>query len=120
MADIELLIKISKEDYEKIMSLEQNTTDYQTTIKLYQAVKDGIPLPKVYGMKFEKIVVSYPPAEICTYPEYKDKPYFQIKYEENGQDIVGFGTYKPEVLSRYLRDYFITSTIESDNMEGEE
>ena len=57
--------------------------------------------------KFEEIVVGYPPAELCTYPEYRGKPYFSIKYEENGKHIIGFGTYNPEVLSRYLRDYFI-------------
>ena len=107
---MELVISISKEDYEKIKILEQNTTDYKTTIKIYQAIKDGIPLSE-HGIKFEEIVVSYPPTEICTYPEYKGKPYFQIKYEENGQHIVGFGTYKPEVLSGYLRDYFIIPTI---------
>lgn len=57
---------------------------------------------------FEEIVVEYPMAEdLCTYLEYKGKPYFSIKYEENGEHFVGFGTYKPEVLSRYLREYFI-------------
>lgn len=60
--------------------------------------------------KFEKIVVDYPPAELCVYPEYKGKPYFLIKYEENGKHIIGFGTYKPEVLSEYLREYFIAQT----------
>lgn len=39
---MELVISISKEDYEKIKGLEQNTTDYQTTIKIYQAVKNGV------------------------------------------------------------------------------
>lgn len=60
--------------------------------------------------KFEEIVVEYPPAELCTYPKYRGKPYFSIKYEENGEHIIGFGTYNPEVLSRYLREYFITPT----------
>ena len=57
--------------------------------------------------KFEEIMVNYPPAELCAYPEYRNKPYFSIKYEENGEHIIGFGTYKPEVLSMYLREYFI-------------
>lgn len=56
--------------------------------------------------EFEKIVVEYPPEELCTYPEYKGKPYFGIKYKENGEEIVGYGTYNPEVLSRFLKDYF--------------
>jgi hypothetical protein len=58
------------------------------------------------GRKFLEIVVNYP--KVCTYPEYEDKPYYSIKYEENGEMIVGFGTYKPEVLSQYLREYFIS------------
>lgn len=57
--------------------------------------------------KFLEIIAEYP--KICTYPEYKGKPYYSIKYEENGETIVGFGTYKPEVLSQYLREYFISS-----------
>ena len=56
---------------------------------------------------FLEIVVSYP--AFCTYPEYEGKPYYAIKFEENGETIVGFGTYKPEVLSQYLREYFIPS-----------
>ena len=69
--------------------------------------------------KFEKIVVEYPPAELCTYPEYRGKPYFLIQYEENGEHIIGFGTYNPEVLTGYLQEYFITTTIiESYKAEG--
>ena len=58
---------------------------------------------------FQEIVVEYPPAKLCTYPEYRDRPYFSIKYEENGEHIIGYGTYNPEVLSKYLRDYFMPS-----------
>lgn len=57
--------------------------------------------------RFEEIVVEYPPDDLCTYPEYAGKPYFSIKYEENGEHIVGFGTYKPDVLTRYLKEYFL-------------
>jgi len=32
---------------------------------------------------FQEIVVEYP--SYCIYPEYKGKPYFSIKYTENGQ-----------------------------------
>lgn len=56
---------------------------------------------------FLEIVVSYP--AFCTYPEYEGKPYYAIKFEKNGETIVGFGTYKIEVLSQYLKDYFIPS-----------
>lgn len=72
--------------------------------------------------KFEAIVVEYPPAELCTYPEYIGKPYFSIKYEENGEHIIRFGTYNPVVLSMYLKEYFIAPTIieaESEDKGGE-
>lgn len=57
------------------------------------------------GKKFIEIVVKYP--AICSLPGYEGKPYFLIRYEENGEEIEGFGTYKPEVLSEYIREYFI-------------
>jgi len=57
------------------------------------------------GRVFKEIVVEYP--SISTYPEYEGKPYFSIKYMENGQEFIGYGTYKPEVLSEYLKEYFI-------------
>lgn len=56
--------------------------------------------------KFIKINADYVPDELVTYPEYRGKPYYSILYEENGEQFVGFGTYKIEVLSRYLREYF--------------
>ena len=114
MADIELVVKIPEEIINEI-----NDENYQRIIwwydtTLYRAIKDGTPLPKGHGRKFEEIVVNYPPAELCTYPEYRGKPYFSIKYEENGEHFIGFGTYNPKVLSEFLREYFITPTIEAD------
>ena len=63
---------------------------------------------------FEKIVVDYFPAESCPYPEYKGKPYYSIQYTENGEGFVGYGTFNPDVLSRYLRDYFIGQNTEKE------
>ena len=63
--------------------------------------------PEQYGRVFNGIVVEYP--SINTYPEYEGKPYFQIKYTENGQEFIGYGTYKPEVLSEFLKEYFMPS-----------
>ena len=60
-----------------------------------------------HGRIFQEIVVEYP--SYCIYPEYKGKPYFSIKYAENGQEFTGYGTYKPEVLSEYLKEYFMSS-----------
>ena len=56
---------------------------------------------------FQGIIVEYP--SISAYPEYEGKPYFSIKYTENGQEFIGYGTYKPEVLSEYLKKYFMPS-----------
>lgn len=67
--------------------------------------------------EFIEIVVSYPPADLCAYPEYKGKPYFSIKYQENGKDYVGFGTYKIEVLSEWIKEYFM-SIIQSKPKTG--
>ena len=55
---------------------------------------------------FQEIVVEYPSF---TYLEYKGRPYFSIKYTENGQEFIGYGTYDPEVLSEYLKEYFMIS-----------
>lgn len=55
--------------------------------------------------KFIEIVAGYLPS--CPYPEYEGKPYFSIRYEENGEKFEGFGTYNPEVLSEYIREYFM-------------
>lgn len=60
-----------------------------------------------HGRTFQEIVVEY--LSYNTYPEYKGKPYFSIKYTENGQEFIGYGTYKPEVLSEYLKEYFMPS-----------
>jgi len=56
---------------------------------------------------FQGIIVEYP--SISAYPEYEGKPYFSIKYTENGQEFIGYGTYKPEVLSEFLKEYFMPS-----------
>ena len=55
-----------------------------------------------HGRVFKGVVVEYPPYNIW-------KPYFSIKYTENGQEFIGYGTYKPEVLSEYLKEYFMLS-----------
>lgn len=76
--------------------------------KLELLEKQGCKCSSGHGRKFEGIVVEYPPANLCIYPEYKGRPYFSIRYEENGEHIIGFGTYNPQVLTRYLQEYFIS------------
>ena len=69
---------------------------------------------------FEKIAVEYPPEDLCTYPEYKGKPYFSIQYEEDGEHFIGFGTYKPEVFSQYLSEYFVNQPTCEDAISRKE
>lgn len=64
---------------------------------------------------FKAIVVEYP--KVSTYKEYEGKPYFSIKYIEDGQKYIGYGTYNPEVLSEYLRKYFMPSAEPEDYTE---
>lgn len=83
---------------------------YRTILNLIEnQPKLDVPDTNVGKMdrEFEELEVTYPPDDVCTYPEYRGKPYFAIKYKENGEHFVGYGTYKPEVLSQYLRDYFM-------------
>ena len=58
---------------------------------------------------FVELIVEYPDQELCPYKEYRGKPYYSIKYIENGERYVGYGTYNPEVLSQYLKEYFMPS-----------
>jgi hypothetical protein len=70
--------------------------------------QDAIQLEQQQGRVFKEIVVEY--LSYSIYPEYIGKPYFSIKYMENGQELIGYGTYRLEVLSEYLKEYFMTST----------
>lgn len=72
-------------------------------------VKENLVVGDCISKEFIEIVVKYPPADLCTYPEYKRKPYFSIKYRENGKEYVGFGTYKIEMLSQWIKEYFMPS-----------
>lgn len=63
------------------------------------------PTEKCAKREFIKILVEY--GGICPYKEYEGKPYFSVIYRENGEMYCGYGTYNPDVLSQYIRDYFI-------------
>ena len=98
---IEIPEKLACEGFERSFTEEEKNI-------LIKAIGNGIPLPKGHKRKFEGIVVEYPPAELCIYPEYKGKPYYNIKYRENDKECVGFGTYNPEVLSQFIKEYFMS------------
>lgn len=66
-------------------------------------------MSELIDRQFEEIVVEYSNPDLCSYPEYKGKPYFSIHYTENGKDFIGYGTYNPEVLSNFLKEYFMPS-----------
>ena len=95
------------------MSLDWDDAHYdalQMAIKaLEKESRSAIVKNDLAVREFEEIVVEYPLEDLCTYPEYKVKPYFSIKYKEGNEHFIGYGTYKPEVFSRYLRDYFMPS-----------
>ncbi len=46
---MKIVIDIDNEHYERIMRLEEGVTVYPTTLALYEAVKNGTPLPKGHG-----------------------------------------------------------------------
>lgn len=73
-------------------------------LKDYKRLLEERPTGK---REFIEIITQYVPDDICTYPEYRGKPYFSIRYKENGEEFVGYGTYKIEVLSSFLREYFL-------------
>lgn len=117
---MKLVVEIDEVTYKDIKKGKIYSSFRDVPLESVNAIANGTPLLKEYGRKFEEIVVEYPPAELCTYPEYRGKPYFSIKYEENGEHFIGFGTYKPEVLSSYLQEYFIAPTIIEADTESEE
>ena len=81
--------------------------DYVDEYDKAQLSQEGTTTVAKTKRTFVELLVHYPHPDVCTYPEYKGKPYFSIRYKENGEDFIGYGTYNPEVLSQYLRDYFM-------------
>lgn len=82
-----------------------------------QAIIDGktnFSRPKE-EREFIEIFAEDIPDDIYTNPEYRGKPYYSIHYTQNGEDFVGFGTYSPKVLSRYLREYFFEQKGSEEN-----
>ena len=73
---------------------------------LYENCPSAQPAPQ---RTFVELVVEYPKPELCPYKECKGKPYYSIKYIENGETYVGYGTYNPKALSQYLIEYFMPS-----------
>ena len=112
MKFIKLIVDLHEEVYNNMVIKNEYTE--RDVIAVHNALMDAAFMRSSFldhERKFESIIVEYPPEESCIYPEYKGKPYFSIQYEEKGEHIIGFGTYNPEVLSRYLIEYFILPTM---------
>ena len=58
--------------------------------------------------KFIKIITNPVPTDLQI-GEHKGKPYYEIEYEENGEIHIGFSSYNLEVISEYIRDYFVNA-----------
>ena len=103
-----LIVSIPEDEYEKIMSNDEFHTNRDNIVHY---VKNGLLLetamPTINIKVFEKIIVRYPPDDVCSYPKYRGKPYYSIQYLENGEHIVGFGTYDVNILSDFIKTYFI-------------
>ena len=72
-----------------IEALEETIKTLQKEIDKYEAELSNLKNPTGLTTKndlvvreFEGIEVTYPSDEICTYPKYRGKPYFGIKYKE--------------------------------------
>ena len=91
----------------KIVDAEQVYTNGTELVPIFRIKQWEDAHQQKTGKKFIEIVAEY--LTSCPYPKYEGKPYFSIRYEENGEKFEGFGTYNPEVLSQYLKDYFIPS-----------
>ena len=61
---------------------------------------------------FVELVERYVDPELCPYPEYKGKPYYSIKYIENGEEHVGYSSYSLQVMSGFLKKYFMSPALE--------
>lgn len=69
---------------------------------------------------FIELVERYVDPELCPYPEYKGKPYYSIKYIENGEEYDGYSTYSLQVMSEFLKKYFMSPALEKQERETQE
>ena len=112
------LVQDSIENDENILNAVFNLINNAPTVEAYDTINmqaSGnvyITQKRPQGEReFIEIFAEYREDDYDTLPEYKGKPYYSIHYRENGEEFVGYGTYKIEVLSRYLRDYFFNTDM---------
>ena len=97
---------MTKDEFTDLVGIEYADEYEKAQLSQEDATSSTCSTADTISRQFEEIVVEYPSFN-NTYTEYKGKPYFSIRYKENGEGYIGYGTYKPEVLSQYLRDYFM-------------
>ena len=55
---MQIMIDISKNDYTGIIGSKEGTTDYQTTLRLYDAVRKGTVLSKSHGKIIDESAIT--------------------------------------------------------------
>lgn len=93
----------------KVVDTEHIYTNGSEFVPIFRMKQwlEHLPPAQQNARMFQGVIVEYPTNS--TYPEHEGKPYFLIKYTEDGQDFIGYGTYKLDVLSEYLKKYFMPS-----------
>jgi hypothetical protein len=56
---MKLIIEIDETDYRQIRAFDEGVTAYQLTLRLYDAVSNGTPLPKGHGDLIERDKLEY-------------------------------------------------------------
>ena len=87
--------------------VDKGVIDGDDALLVLAPLNEGEDDEEAQKRKFIRIITTYYSDDLICYEKYKGKPYFSIEYQQNGETIVGYGTYNPDVLSRFLRDYFI-------------
>lgn len=98
------------------MKTPVDCTDIKEPEKFYEAIDLAIKALEEIDQAENKLDDRKPNRvfeRIITTFEKDGKPYYSIQFKENGEGFIGFGTYKIDVLFRYLNDYF--GIEEADN-----
>ena len=104
-------------------TVEPEITDEDIREAIKQGFENGYAMAEAKYKRpqgereFIEILAEYREDDYDTLPEYKGKPYYSIHYRENGEEFVGYGSYKIEVLSEYLRNYFFSADMRGEKHE---
>ena len=104
---INISADIGKVEHSDLWHYEQALTEIKDMLESAQLSQEDATIVAKSKRTFVELLAEYQHPDLCTYPEYKGKPYYSIKYIEDGECFIGFGTYKLEVLSRYLKEFFM-------------